>query len=292
MDTQVGTAFSHFYESITPPDSYLQLAMRRVRKLATDITRASSMDGPWYAFLGYRLMGSYARRTAIRQSSDVDVMFEFAAGDSPHAHDSLSLLTYLEECLSELLGGAADLSRMREVVSVSFPGEVTIDILPCIKSSHGGYLFPGGFGRWAVTDPDTQNAYFKERCDASRIDLSKFTRGIKQWNVENGGILRSYHLEAMVANVADKLGDNYSIATLRFYETYAEGLSVQDPAGQQGDLSSYLTPCQRKAVSVLIENYRNKAHLAVSAQDDRRYTQAVEAWAGVYGPCFPSPDEQ
>jgi hypothetical protein len=237
-------------------------------------------------------MGSYARGTAIRQGSDVDVIFEFTDPDSPSADNSLSLLIHLEERLREFPGGAVRFSRLREVVSVSFPGEVPVDILPCIKNEKNGYFFPGGSGRWATTDPDTQNSYFNDRRDAAGIDLSKFTRGIKQWNFENGGTLRSYHLEVMVAEVADKLGDDYSVATIRFYEIYASGLSVQDPAGQQGDLSDYLTARQRETVSTLMKNCRRTAHLAISAQNDGRYAQAVDAWTEVYGSSFSSLDKQ
>ncbi|MFF7951619.1 SMODS domain-containing nucleotidyltransferase [Streptomyces griseorubiginosus] len=289
---QIDSAFCRFYEAITPPDSCLQLALSRVREFATHLPDTSRTNAPKYTFLGYRLMGSYSRGTAIRQSSDVDVLFVFTDPDSSRADDSLSLLTHLEERLREFSGGAAQFSRLREVVSVSFPGEVSIDILPCIKSGKDGYLFPGGSGRWAMTDPDSQNSYFTERRDAAGIDLSKFTRGIKQWNVENGGALRSYHLEVMVAAVADKLGDDYASATTRFYEIYANGLSVQDPAGQQGDLSAYLTTRQRESVSTLIKNCGRTAHLAISAQNDRRYAQAVDAWTKIYGTSFSSTNKQ
>ncbi|MEU8596868.1 nucleotidyltransferase [Streptomyces globisporus] len=292
MDTQIGLAFCRFYEAITPPDSYLQFAMSHVREFAISMSRPSRTIAPSYMLSGYRLMGSYARGTAIRQGSDVDVIFEFTDPDSPFQNESLSLLTHLEERLREHLGTAIHISRSQEVVSVSFPGEVSVDILPCIRNENNDYLFPGGSGRWATTDPDTQNLYFNDRRDAAEIDLSKFTRGIKQWNYENGGTIRSYHLEVMVAEVADKLGDDYSAATIKFYEMYASGLHVQDPAGRQGDLSNYLTASQREAVSTLMKNCARTAHLAICAQNDRRYSQAVDAWSAVYGSSFSSLDKQ
>ncbi|MFB8121342.1 hypothetical protein ACFVG1_05365 [Streptomyces bacillaris] len=287
MDAQISAAFDQFYELITPPRWKVEEGLARARTIANHMKNSGQEVAP-YSFKKFRLIGSYARATAIREFSDIDIMFEF---QSLTAHDFLAsrpLLAGIRHLLGQSADSAIRISEMQEVVQIEYPGGLLLDILPAVKNDSQNYLIPDGFNGWRVTAPDVQKSYFSGRDAVSKIHLPEFTRGLKYWNAMHGGLVRSYHLESMVAQLGPHLGGDYAIATREAFERLSTTVKTPDPVGHQGELSAYLSSAQCEAIAALCRRSAADSLVALEAQASKDYERALTAWASVYGSRFPS----
>jgi predicted nucleotidyltransferase len=285
MDARVGAAFNRFYELITPSEQQVERALEHVEKVATKVREMPSVRLP--RFVRYRVMGSYARRTAIRGHSDVDVMLEFERVTPLELLGSHTLLTGLRETLGQVEDSTVQVYEFQEVVRLEYSDGIFLDLLPAVKGDRKGYLFPDGSDGWRVTDPYAQEGYFKRQDIASEICLPKFTRGLKQWNAKHGGMVRSYHLESLAAELAPQLSSDYSIASFEFFELASRSINITDPARHQGDLSEYIAKSGREAFRSLCKASAGKSLSALIAQSEGEQGRAVRAWGDVYGRPFP-----
>ncbi|WP_338687032.1 nucleotidyltransferase [Streptomyces acidiscabies] len=287
MNVQVGAAFNRFYELITPSRQHVEQALARARILSANMRDAAREVAPC-SFMEHRLMGSYTRGTAIREFSDVDVMFEFQCAMGSGLAVSRPLLAGIRNFLKQTVDASVRVSEMQEVVRIEYPDGICLDILPSLRGDPQGYFIPDGVNGWKATDPDVQERYFKRQDAASKIRLSKFTRGLKYWNATHGNLVRSYHLESLVAQLAPQLDGDYAIATREVFEELSNTISILDPSGHQGDLSAYLSASQRDMIASLCRASGEGAMAALDAQAKGKCGQALKAWAAVYGPLFPS----
>ncbi len=255
--------------------------------ISDDVRNAAREVAP-YSLTRHWLIGSYARGTAIRKYSDLDFMFEFHGATNIERVGSRPLLTAIKDCLDRSAGTAVRVSEMQEVVQIEYRDGIHLDILPAVRCDSQGYLIPDGRNGWQPTNPVIQEYYFKRQDDASRIQLPEFTRGMKYWNAAHGGLLHSYHLESMVAQLAPQLNENYAVASFETFEEISRTVSISDPAGCQGELSVYLSTSQRNAISALCRTAASGAFSALKAQVKGDQDAAVSTWASVYGPLFPS----
>ncbi|NNJ06811.1 nucleotidyltransferase [Streptomyces sp. PKU-MA01144] len=287
MDAQISAAFDQFYELITPPRWKAQEGLACARTIS-NYMRNSRQEVASYSFKQFRLIGSYARATAIREFSDVDVMFEFQSLTALDFLASRPLLAGIRDLLEQSTDSAIQISEMQEVVQVEYPGGLRLDILPAVRNDSQSYLIPDGRNGWRVTAPDVQKCYFSGRDAVSMIHLPEFTRGLKYWNAARGGLVRSYHLESIVAQLGPHLGDNYAIATRKAFERLSRTVKIMDPVGCQGELSVYLSTAQCEAIAALCRASAAESLVALKAQASGDCERALTAWASVYGPRFPS----
>ncbi|WP_443334687.1 SMODS domain-containing nucleotidyltransferase [Streptomyces sp. MD20-1-1] len=287
MDAQIGAAFDQFYELIAPPRWKVEEGLAHARTIS-DHMRHSGRGVESYSFKQFRLIGSYARATAIRDFSDVDVMFEFQSLTALDFLASRPLLAGIRDLLEQSTDSTTRISEMQEVVQIEYPGGLRLDILPAVRNDSQSYLIPDGRNGWRVTAPDVQKAYFSGRDAVSRIHLPKFTRGLKYWNATRGGLVRSYHLESIVAHIGPHLGGDYAIATHKTFERLSRTVRVTDPVGRQGELSVYLSNAQCEEIAALCRASAAESLVALEAQALGNCERALTAWASVYGPRFPN----
>ncbi|WP_405568487.1 hypothetical protein OG418_26820 [Streptomyces phaeochromogenes] len=287
MDPQISTAFNRFYELITPSRQQVEKALVYARAISEDMSNVARGVAS-HSFTRYRLIGSYARETAILEFSDVDVMLEFQGARELGLGASRPLLTGIRDSLEQSASTAVRISEMQEVVQIEYPDGVHLDILPALRDDSQGYFIPDGTNGWRTTDPDVQECYFNGQNAASRIHLPKFTRGLKYWNAAHGSLIRSYHLESIVAQLAPQLDGDYSIASRETFEELSKTVCMSDPAGHQGELSSYLSASQRDAISALCRASTTGAIAALTAQGEGDFRAAMRIWSSVYGPLFSS----
>lgn len=286
MDAQISAAFDRFYELITPPRWQAENALACARAISNHLNNSAGEIAS-YSFKQYRLVGSYARATAIRKYSDIDFIFEFQSSEALDRLESRPLLAGIRTLLERSEDSAVRISEMQEVVQIEYPSGLRLDILPAMRNDAQSFHIPDGMNGWRVTTPDVQTSYFSGRDTASKINLPEFTRGLKYWNARRGGLIRSYHLESIVAQLGPQLDGDYAIASRETFQRLPSALCITDPVGRQGELSVYLSAAQKAAISALCHASAAEALVALEAQASGHYERALTAWASAYGPRFP-----
>ena len=80
--------------------------------------------------------------------------------------------------------------------------------------------------------------------------------------------MRSFHLETVAGTAFGSLGSNYRDALQKFFEWAPNCLSVNDPGGQSGDLSGYLTWTARDQLKQALSSANDRASKALAAEHD------------------------
>jgi hypothetical protein len=65
-------------------------------------------------------------------------------------------------------------------------------------------------------------------------------------------------------------------------------LTVNDPAGYSGDLSTYLTPTSRASVNDSLKVAQDRATLALAAENRGDHREAIRLWGIILGSSFPT----
>jgi hypothetical protein len=163
-----------------------------------------------------------------------------------------------------------------------------VDVAPVFKWSSAGYGLPNGKGGWLTTDPDEHERYFNKRNEELSYHAKPLVRMIKQWNRAHSKYLKSFHLEVMVNSAFVSLGDDSRDTCEKFFAWAKSNVTVNDPAGHSGDLSSYLTPSNRGNVTTNLEAARQRAASANAAERKGDYKEAIRLWGIIFGSEFPA----
>ncbi|MGI8445841.1 MAG: SMODS domain-containing nucleotidyltransferase [Streptosporangiaceae bacterium] len=75
---------------------------------------------------------------------------------------------------------------------------IRADIVPAFQAEGRRFFIPDGKKGWTATNPPYHACMIKERDDALNGHLKPLIRLMKFWNIQNGGHLRSFHVELMV----------------------------------------------------------------------------------------------
>ncbi|MGA8723719.1 MAG: hypothetical protein WB565_01635 [Acidimicrobiales bacterium] len=237
-----------------------------------------------------KLIGSASRGTIIRPIEDIDLLAVFENRNNifdSYRYDSQTFLYRIRDGLKSY-SSVKVVGARGQAVRFFYKDAPHVDVAPVFKWSGDGYGLPNGQGRWLTTDPDAHEAYFDRRNRELDYRLKPLVRMIKQWNRAHSKYLKSFHLEVMVSKAFNSLGGDSRNACEIFFGWAINNVTVYDPAGHGGDLSSYLTPTSR---SNLITNLRTAhqrsqdANVAESAGD---HAEAIRLWRIVFGSEFPA----
>ncbi|PWS40729.1 hypothetical protein DKT74_31375 [Streptomyces sp. ZEA17I] len=72
-----------------------------------------------------------------------------------------------------------------------------------------------------------------------------------------------------------------------FFDYNLYNLSVQDPAGFSGDLSTYLSWASKGAANDSLKSARDRADLALAAENRGDHREAIRLWRIILGNDFP-----
>ena len=150
------------------------------------------------------------------------------------------------------------------------------------------YLLPSGDGSWILTSPFVANKWFADKNAELSYNLAPLVRLLKKWNVAHSKRLRSFHLETMAGHTFSSLNSNRRTGLQKFFEWASGHLDVNDPGGQSGLLSGYLTWNARGEVSRSFEVAADRATKAIEAEDSGDHEEAKRLWRIVLGSSFPS----
>ena len=236
------------------------------------------------------LMGSAGRATIIRPLDDIDVLAVFNNRDDIfdrlYRHDSKRFLYRVRDALNayrvEVVGARG------QAVRLFYKSAPHVDIAPVFSWLGGGYALPDGSGGWLTTDPYEHHEWIDMRDSELGRRLKPMVRMLKRWNIVHSKRLKGFHIEVLTATVFSSLGADSRDACEKFFQWSQGRLSVNDPAGHGGNLSSYLSYQGRLAVLSNLESARQRAAKANAAEAAGDHAEAIRLWRIIFGDEFPS----
>lgn len=190
MPSNIDQVFENFAKNLVLPGDHLTHAVEKSLQVTEWAKRKIKSYGSFFG-------GSYRRGTDIPQESlKLHLLLR-----QKHYFDcdenSTKMLFFLKKRLADdyhkpvIKGGGT-------VVRLSSPTAAALDLLPTIKLSRAGYLVPNGQGGWYKTNPNKEEALFKNKDEASRGRFLKLTKIMKTWNIHAGGPFDPYYLELII----------------------------------------------------------------------------------------------
>lgn len=260
-----------------------QTALRDFLKGRFTLYAEEPEPNPW-------LIGSYSRQTILRQERDLDIMVSLSPGKYWETYKSRSsgLVYLVRNGLKEGYPNSEVSSSGAAVVM-----EMTIfnvDVVPVFPRDGGGYLVADGNDGWNATNP---NVHFKLMEDHNKQDdlLKPLVKLMKYWNICNGELLQSFHLEMMVEYMwrGVSIGSHpHGVKeTLRVLAGYLPN-TFNDPWSAGGRIDDYLSTDDRAKV---VDYAQKDAASSAKAEELRRGgddRSAFDHWQKVFNKQFPA----
>lgn len=237
------------------------------------------------------VVGSMGRGTASRPFNDIDLMAHL------HVDDELWRRTYMDNSSDFLYRVRTSLNQTSTVQKIGARGQavrlfyqdgLSVDVAAVVKNREGVYAIPDGSGGWLQTNPLQHDTYMNRRNAELGNNLKRFVVVLKQWNKAHSSRLSSFHLEMLAARTFSTLGSDRRKALRVFFDYNLYNLSVFDPAGFGGDLSSGLTSTTKQAINQSLTVARDRADLAIAAENRGDHAEAKRQWKMVLGAYFPT----
>ncbi|MCC4268032.1 SMODS domain-containing nucleotidyltransferase [Microbacterium schleiferi] len=288
MTVTTAQAFSKFLEDITATDHQKSTFIpNRKASVDTDLTKAfpSTSDMPYWKGI---LMGSASKGTIIRPLDDIDLLAVFSNENgawSKYAYDSKSFIYRVRNAYDGFK--TQQVGTRGQAVRVFYQSGGHVDVAPVFHQGNDIYHLPNGTGGWLLTAPTVANSWYFEKNRALGYHLSPVVRLLKAWNRAHSKHFRSFHLETVAATTFGSLGSNYREALQKFFEWAPSYLSVSDPGGQGGDLSTYLTSSGRQELLNALSAAADRAKRANEAEGRGDHAEAKRLWRIVLGSAFP-----
>ena len=281
--------FSDFLDAITATE-YQKTTTIPARKRTVDQKLAEKFPpGSAMPYSKSILMGSAAKSTIIRPFDDVDVLAIFSninGAWKTYAQDSKSFIYRIREAYSGV--SIQQVGTRGQAVRVFYAAGGHVDVAPVFDAGNDIYFLPSGSGDWIRTAPTVGNQWFLERNATLGYHAAPLVRLLKAWNRTHSKRFRSFHLETVAATMFSSIGSNYRGALHMFFLSAARHLDVNDPAGQSGNLSSYLTAAGRQNLIQGLASAADRAGRAIEAEKVGDHAEAKRLWAIVLGQDFPT----
>ncbi|CAL9642033.1 hypothetical protein SUDANB95_06343 [Actinosynnema sp. ALI-1.44] len=282
-------AFADFLEKLTPTDYHMNTMVPARKKSVEDKLSENFPPTHDMPFSEAYLIGSAAKKTALRPVEDTDLIAIFS-----NENDAYSTYRYDSQKFLYKIRNAYQGTQIQQVgargqaVRVFYETGGYVDIAPVFDAGNGDYLLPAGDGSWIYTSPFKANAWFRDRNAELSYNLPPLVRLLKKWNKAHSKRLTSFHLETVVASCFSKLSSNHRSNLADFFRWAANHLDVQDPGGHSGYLSSYLGWSSRDEVTRSFSTALTRAELALEKESEGDHTEAKRQWGIILGEGFPS----
>jgi hypothetical protein len=285
--TTTAQAFTTFQDAISATD-YQRNTIVPARKRTVDdrlyLKFPSTSDLP---YAGSLLMGSASKGTIIRPVDDVDVLAIFSNVNdawNKYQYDSKSFIYRVRDAYSGI--SIQQVGTRGQAVRVFYDGGGHVDVAPVFSQGNDVYHLPNGTGGWIRTAPMVANAWYANRSKELNYQLSPVVRLLKAWNRAHSKRMQSYHLESVAAKVFSVVGINHRTALQVFFEAAPRALSVSDPGGQGGDLSTYLTWSAQQSLVQAFNTAAERSRRANEAESRGDHAEAKRLWHIVLGDGF------
>lgn len=247
------------------------------------------------------LIGSVARRTAVRGMSDADLLAVIPRASASRAGALHSSDTVLEKLRTTLVGRfrRTDVGRDRQAVVVDFDdGCHPVDVVPAIWEDQSGFknypvhLIPDGNGWWMPTSPSSHNVYlaFADRSAAGKLKYS--AQIFKYWRMSRAVPvpISGFHVELLLA--AERLCEGartYSAITRDLLVRLSDRdcAALNDPLRISGRIRTAITEAKRESAARTVKDAAYHADLALAAEYAGNQPEASRRWNIVFNGSFP-----
>ncbi|WP_431774558.1 SMODS domain-containing nucleotidyltransferase [Streptomyces cucumeris] len=290
MATTTAGAFDDFNTTITPTKATWDKVYAR-RDVVVSAVKSAFPATSDMSYQSHKIIGSLGRNTASNPVADIDLLVHLHVDpelwEKSYRYNSSDFLYRVRDKLN----GSSSVRKVGargQAVRLFYQDGLIVDVAAVEKYTGGGYGIPDGSGGWLTTDPLQHESYLNQRNNDLDGHLKKVIRFAKKWNAAHSSRLSSFHLEMMVARTFASMSGDSRKALQLFFDYNHYNLSVQDPAGYSGDLSSYLTSSNRDAVNASLASARDRANLALAAERDGDHRESIRLWRIVLGGDFPT----
>jgi len=283
-------AFAQFLVDITMTE-YQRTAFIPSRKQSVDRDLAAAFpptsDLP---FVKGILMGSASKNTIVRPLDDIDVLCVFSnrhgVWQDKYRDDSQAFIYRIRQAYSG--SKIQQVGTRGQAIRVFYQTGGHVDVAPVFLRDGDVYHLPDGTGGWILTSPTMANAWYGKRNEILKDRLSPVVRLAKAWNRSHSKRFRSFHLETVAGSLFTSLGPNCRENLQKYFEWAPNHLRINDPGGQSGDLSSYLTPTSRENLISALNSAAQRASRAIEAEAIGDHIEAKRLWRVILGSSFPS----
>lgn len=239
------------------------------------------------------LTGSYRRSTMIAplKDADIDVFVVLDASYFKHGGQAW-LIDKVKTTLKKTYPTTPKISRNGQAVTITFT-DFTVDVVPAFNRQGGGFLIADSVNaHWIATDPKKHVELWSTANTSHNGDLVPLIKMIKAWNRQNGALLRSFHLEAMILGILNNVTINDFSSGSRFVFDKARQTvksATYDPSGYGGNLADYLNTQQKiNDVVSRLESACSRAVDAETLEKQGKTSLAVDKWRLIFGDYFPA----
>ncbi len=268
------------------------------RAYRTHQSRVESSLGSAFAISKVERIGSYARGSAIRNHSDLDLLVVVRKGSLTRGGSIVSPNTLLNNVRTALrrtfprtLSG-----RDGQAVVVAFADGRSIDVVPgrwvdALDNGWPCYQIPDG-DSWLDTAPSLHNKHIGDGDYAAGGKLKSVVRLLKHWKTSRKPALplSAFHLELLLADygicngarsLASCVADTLSLLEERACRP------VPDPCGVSGLISAAGSDAKRARLLASVQVSAAWARDAVFLEQLCAYGQARARWTQVFNGAFP-----
>jgi len=290
MALSTAQAFDAFYDAINQ-DAATTLKVTARKGYVRDALAKAFPSSATIQLEGTWVVGSMGRGTASKPFDDIDIMAHL------HIDDDLWRRSYMANSSEFLYRVRTSLNQTSTVQKIGARGQavrlfyqdgLSVDVAAVVKNSDGVYAIPNGTGGWLQTNPLQHASYINRRNGELGNNLKRFVIVVKQWNKAHSSRLSSFHLEMLAARTFSSLGSNRREALRAFFDYNLYKLSEFDPAGFGGDLASGLSTAARQAINQSLTTARDRADVALAAENAGNHAEAKRQWKMVLGDYFPT----
>lgn len=246
-----------------------------------------------------RPIGSSARGTSIKGSSDTDLLAVFRKKTFTWGDSLINSDTALDNVRTALVERHPDSDIQRDgiAVAVYYSDGQQVDVVPAVfdhfhEENLPVHLIPDGDGGWMTTSPALYDAYIAQANRESGGKLIQVAQLMKFWRIcRNPAIpLSSFHIEMILASEQICKGvKSYSECMLAILRNLArrECRAMQDPYDIAGNIPAVKTYGQRERANNSIVNSREHAQSARNAELISDIHEARRQWDIVFNGAFP-----
>lgn len=237
-------------------------------------------------------VGSYGRYTAIKNISDLDMIYMLPASQWDRFKDGRQSVLLQE--IKNVLKDVGNFSRTEiwgdgQVVVISFSNH-DIEVLPAFEQDDGSFKYPdsNSGGSWPITKPRLEIAAVSDIDKAKNGNLRHLCKMIRAWKNKHG--------VAMSGMLIDTLAYNFLNSTTEYDDksyTYHDWM-VRDfflYASSQPNQDYYLAPGSRQHVKIK-KKFQKKAKkaydLSLEAIAAEKLQSVNTKWKKIFGRPFPS----
>lgn len=282
-------AFSQFIDEIEPRDYHYDTMVPARKSTVEERLKEKFPSSNLTPFDDVYLIGSAAKKTAIRPVDDIDVLAVFSNANNGYEAYQSNAQGFLYRIQQAYAGLSIQKVGARgQAVRVFFESGGHVDIASVFWSGGDDYLLPAGNGSWIVTRPFTANNWFAARHSDLGYNLKTFVKVLKKWNQAHSKRLNSFHLETIAGNLFASLGTNRRVALSIFFQNAGSYLNVLDPGGTGVDLGAGISWNKRTDILASFQQASARATLALAAEDEGDHAESKRQWRIVLGADFPT----